>query len=223
MPSLWRVRVGCAALWRASHPLHPVVLIEMSNALRHVAATTRVHGARRGWEGTPGVTSPSRIPFCGEVPLAFRVSEEASTDNQLVALQRKLQEYEMRRIDAERKAEERTRRRGLSRSTVSLLTQRRKIVFLSTRKEVIKPRSQNAQVRTGFDLLKDNNQRLMDASGASFADSNRNTQRADEGKRTAASYCSRVTNDREHLQYREKEKDTERSIVSTSILYIVVY
>jgi hypothetical protein len=200
MPSLWRVRVGCAALWRASHPLHPVVLIEMSNALRHVAATTRVHGARRGWEGTPGVTSPSRIPFCGEVPLAFRVSEEASTDNQLVALQRKLQEYEMRRIDAERKAEERTRRRGLSRSTVSLLTQRRKIVFLSTRKEVIKPRSQ-----------------------ASFADSNRNTQRADEGKRTAASYCSRVTNDREHLQYREKEKDTERSIVSTSILYIVVY
>ena len=40
------------------------------------------------------------------------------------------------------------------------------------RKEVFKLRSQNAQLRTDFDLLKDNNQRLMDANasaGASFA------------------------------------------------------
>uniref|UniRef100_A0A7S4I1U7 Myosin motor domain-containing protein n=2 Tax=Odontella aurita TaxID=265563 RepID=A0A7S4I1U7_9STRA len=40
------------------------------------------------------------------------------------------------------------------------------------RKEVFKLRSQNAQLRTDFDLLKENNQRLMDANasaGASFA------------------------------------------------------
>ena len=40
------------------------------------------------------------------------------------------------------------------------------------RKEVFKLRSQNAQMRTDFELLKDNNQRLMDANasaGASFA------------------------------------------------------
>ena len=40
------------------------------------------------------------------------------------------------------------------------------------RKEVFKLRSQNSQMRTDFDLLKDNNQRLMDANasaGASFA------------------------------------------------------
>jgi len=40
------------------------------------------------------------------------------------------------------------------------------------RKEVFKLRSQNQQLRTDFDLLKDNNQRLMDANasaGASFA------------------------------------------------------
>jgi predicted nuclease with TOPRIM domain len=40
------------------------------------------------------------------------------------------------------------------------------------RKEVFKLRSQNSQLRTDFDLLKENNQRLMDANasaGASFA------------------------------------------------------
>jgi myosin V len=47
------------------------------------------------------------------------------------------------------------------------------------RKEVFKLRNQNAQLKTDFDLLKDNNQRLMDANasaGASFAALNQHTK-----------------------------------------------
>jgi myosin-5 len=134
--------------------------------------------------------------------------EEAKLENQVVALQRKLEEAETRRIDAERLAEERARRTieeyresaheekkeasfstpvaehnaedpedllptagQLSAQQQTLMDESGKMLEY-LRKEVFKLRSQNAQMRTDFDLLKDNNQRLMDANasaGASFA------------------------------------------------------
>lgn len=133
--------------------------------------------------------------------------EEAKLENQVVALQRKLEEAEERRVEAERNAEERARRTieefqsaneekkessPSPRATsvvehneedvapfVGQLTAQQQTLMDESgkmleylRKEVFKLRSQNAQMRTDFDLLKDNNQRLMDANasaGASFA------------------------------------------------------
>ena len=138
--------------------------------------------------------------------------EEAKLENQVVALQRKLEEAEQRRIEAEKAAEERARiaveeyqnaeekkdnpsvatpddptipsgiaeielQEGipspgqLSAQQQTLMDESGKMLEY-LRKEVFKLRSQNAQMRTDFDLLKDNNQRLMDANasaGASFA------------------------------------------------------
>jgi hypothetical protein len=150
----------------------------------------------------------------------FRVAlherrEEAKLENQVVALQRKLEEAERKRIEAEKKAEEKAHRpvetaqakapveirgeekkddKGEESSEVSSLSgegpsaplsptaqiseQQQKLMDESgkmleyLRKEVFKLRSQNAQMRSDFELLKDNNQRLMDANasaGASFA------------------------------------------------------
>jgi myosin V len=144
--------------------------------------------------------------------------EEAKLENQVIALQRKLEEAERRRIEAEKKAEEKLlvassdehKKEVLSvRNTVeekkdekestldaesetSSLTNpdepKASQVMLSSqqqtlmdesgkmleylRKEVFKLRSHNAQLHSDFNLLKDNNQRLMDANasaGASFA------------------------------------------------------
>nr|ACS35543.1 myosin G [Phaeodactylum tricornutum] len=151
--------------------------------------------------------------------------EEAKLENQVVALQRKLEEAEARRVEAERMAEEKARKaiqefreanveekkegeesgrveddreanmsvapslatlsvkhdvndEDVGPSAGQLSAQQQTLMDESgkmleyLRKEVFKLRSQNAQMRTDFDLLKDNNQRLMDANasaGASFA------------------------------------------------------
>lgn len=136
--------------------------------------------------------------------------EEAKLENQVIALQRKLEEAEQRRIDTEKAAEEKARLAvqeyqqdteekkdaqsqsfatpvpsvvssvaeavepddaHLSAQQQTLMDESGKMLEY-LRKEVFKLRSQNAQMRTDFDLLKDNNQRLMDANasaGASFA------------------------------------------------------
>ena len=136
--------------------------------------------------------------------------EEAKLENQLKTLQRKLEEAESKRIEAERKAEEGANvaaaqkepatvpeesiadssiptsidpKTSLSPSqgqlTEGQLTEQQQILMDESgkmleylRKEVFKLRSQNNQLRSDFDLLKENNQRLMDANasaGASFA------------------------------------------------------
>ncbi|GAX22532.1 hypothetical protein FisN_14Hh155 [Fistulifera solaris] len=164
--------------------------------------------------------------------------EEAKLENQLRALQRKLEEAEQARVEAERKAEERARARieaeakaaeeaklkaaeeaeekkndpvdddesavhsavsrlssdGVSElhvdespesQTRSLSAQQQTLMDESgrmleyLRKEVFKYRTQNAQMRADFDVLKENNQRLMDANasaGASFSALNQHTK-----------------------------------------------
>ena len=131
--------------------------------------------------------------------------EEAKLENQLVTLQRKLEEAEARRIEAEKRAEEGKtvivykdgdsgKAQGhsgsasaeqpskaassrppasaqLSETQQTLMDESGKMLEY-LRKEVFKLRSQNSQLRTDFELLKENNQRLMDANasaGASFS------------------------------------------------------
>lgn len=68
------------------------------------------------------------------------------------------------------------------------------------RKEVFKLRNQNTQMRTDFDLLKDNNQRLMDANasaGASFAALN---QHAKQLTKTNAKLTSDIQQYRHNIQ-----------------------
>jgi myosin-5 len=137
--------------------------------------------------------------------------EEAKLENQLAALQKKLEEAEAKRLEAEKQAEERAVAaveqykdqvaspendeaqdeppikpveskedvESVAQNIVQEFTaeQQRLMdesgkMLESLRKEVFKLRSQNQQLKTDFDLLKDNNQRLMDANasaGASFA------------------------------------------------------
>lgn len=163
--------------------------------------------------------------------------EEAKLENQLLALQRKLEEAEKARAEAEKKAEERARARieaekkaaeeaqktievteekknehadeaesvvhsavsrlssdGVSElqvdespesQTRALSAQQQTLMDESgrmleyLRKEVFRYRTQNAQMRTDFDILKENNQRLMDANasaGASFSALNQHTK-----------------------------------------------
>jgi predicted nuclease with TOPRIM domain len=68
------------------------------------------------------------------------------------------------------------------------------------RKEVFKLRSQNAHLRNDFDLLKENNQRLMDANasaGASFAALN---QHAKQLNKTNAKLMAEVANYKQQIQ-----------------------
>jgi myosin-5 len=147
--------------------------------------------------------------------------EEAKLENQLRALQKKLEEAEAKRVDAEKQAEERAKaaieqykenetkkedevttasksaddatttgaeeskpdlqeeaKAAAGQAVQELTAEQQRLMdesgkmLESLRKEVFKLRSQNQQLRTDFDLLKDNNQRLMDANasaGASFA------------------------------------------------------
>ena len=126
--------------------------------------------------------------------------EEAKLENQLKSLQRKLEEAEAKRIEAEKRAEEgktvivykdgagsdatqseskpnstttsyRPAASAISAHQQTLMDESGKMLEY-LRKEVFKLRSQNSQLRTDFELLKENNQRLMDANasaGASFA------------------------------------------------------
>lgn len=127
--------------------------------------------------------------------------EEAKLENQVLALQRKLEEAEKRRLEAEKKAEESVaapnsvaapttdhihEEKKEVDSLASSLTGQEEIspqqqhtlmdesgkMLEYLRKEVFKLRSYNARLRRDYDLLKGNNQRLMDANasaGASFA------------------------------------------------------
>jgi myosin-5 len=123
--------------------------------------------------------------------------EEAKLENQLKTLQKKLEEAEAARIEAEKRAAEGetktvvvykdakpddsqpAQESSAAPITSSQLSEQQQTLMDESgkmleylRKEVFKLRSQNSQLRTDFDLLKDNNQRLMDANasaGASFA------------------------------------------------------
>jgi len=147
--------------------------------------------------------------------------EEAKLENQLRSLQKKLEEAESKRLEAEKEAEgrvtaamkefkEREARKAeenaaaaaaVEGSGESGVTEQQKKATVESanegeqdvqdltaeqqqlmdesgkmlehlRKEVFRLRGQNQQLKTDFDLLKDNNQRLMDANasaGASFA------------------------------------------------------
>jgi len=136
--------------------------------------------------------------------------EEAKLENQLRALQRKLEEAEAKRIDAEKEAvqratqaiqdeakakaareaaeeekkqkEEEEEKRKSDEEDLQrdhrIQEEQQKLMDESgqmleyLRKEVFKLRGQNHQLKADFELLKDNNQRLMDANasaGASFA------------------------------------------------------
>lgn len=177
--------------------------------------------------------------------------EEAKLENQVLALQKKLEEAEQRRIEAEKHAEEKARKaieearlarqeeekkaeRSLIESDsvdhdsfatpepeekslpeqveipespmhMQLSAQQQTLMDESgrmleyLRKEVFKLRSQNAQIRSDFDLLKDNNQRLMDANasaGASFAALNQHTKqlaKANEKLQTELSVYKKQT------------------------------
>jgi len=170
----------------------------------------------------------------------FRVAlherrEEAKLENQVVALQRKLEEAERKRVEAEKLAEEKARKaveefreakanevveeeeekkesaaeepaevvprpetsldvsslENHSQAHVVLSEQQQTLMDESgkmleyLRKEVFKLRGQNAQLRTDFEQLKDNNQRLMDANasaGASFAALNQHTKQMARAK-----------------------------------------
>ena len=175
--------------------------------------------------------------------------EEAKLENQLKALQRKLEEAEARRIEAEKKAaaqptvvyreaevargekvEEKEGEKeevaapalsdeegpsvdvaseaatssmvgpsGLTAQQQTLMDESGKMLEY-LRKEVFKLRSQNTQLRTDFDLLKENNQRLMDANasaGASFAALN---QHAKQLNKTNAKLMAEVSNYKQQLQ-----------------------
>ena len=123
--------------------------------------------------------------------------EEAKLENQLKSLQKKLEEAEAARIEAEKRAEEGTTKTvvvykdaennaennaengSVQASATKQLTEQQQTLMDESgkmleylRKEVFKLRSQNSQLRSDFELLKENNQRLMDANasaGASFA------------------------------------------------------
>ncbi|VEU41146.1 unnamed protein product [Pseudo-nitzschia multistriata] len=145
----------------------------------------------------------------------FEKKEEAKLENQLHALQRKLEEAEAKRLAAEKEAEgrmaaameefkekeaarlaedaasvalaeseakqaaedsfetagEEDHAQALTAEQQHLMDESGKMLE-HLRKEVFRLRGQNQQLKTDFDLLKDNNQRLMDANasaGASFA------------------------------------------------------
>lgn len=150
--------------------------------------------------------------------------EEAKLENQLKSLQRKLEEAESKRIEAEKRAEEggktvivykakegeskgdesvdsnqaqtavqsRPSQAAISEHQQTLMDESGKMLEY-LRKEVFKLRSQNSQLRTDFELLKENNQRLMDANasaGASFAALN---QHAKQMSKTNAKLKADVT------------------------------
>ena len=189
--------------------------------------------------------------------------EEAKLENQLRALQRKLEEAEQKRVEAEKKAEEKAQKavQEYRESTIQEEEKKQEVSVASTpgatpatsgdgesvnsgfesakshtvgdaasvahsvapsvsqlsvqqqtlmdesgkmleylRKEVFKLRNQNSQMRNDFDLLKDNNQRLMDANasaGASFAALN---QHAKQLSKTNAKLTGDIQHYRANIQ-----------------------
>jgi myosin V len=138
----------------------------------------------------------------------FEKREEAKLENQVRALQRKLEEAEKRRLEAEKKAEasvvaasaaaiqEEKKEvdspassmtgqddNGMSNQHTLMDESGKMLEYL--RKEVFKLRSHNARLRRDYDLLKGNNQRLMDANasaGASFAALNQHAKQLQKTK-----------------------------------------
>lgn len=136
--------------------------------------------------------------------------ENQKLENQLVTLQRKLEEAEKKRVEAEKKAEEAksaapvvvaaseapkvetkpAAEQKAAAATAELTAQQQALMDESgkmleyLRKEVFKLRSQNSTLRHDFDLLKENNQKLMDANasaGASFAALNNHAKQLTKG------------------------------------------
>lgn len=197
--------------------------------------------------------------------------EDAKLENQLVALQKKLEEAENRRIESEKLAEEKAQQMvkeieekqsqaaaaledavedekkeqnptdansfqsaisemdgdGASLSsksqtvsaTIGQLSEQQQTLMDESgkmleylRKEVFKLRSQNAQMRTDFDLLKDNNQRLMDANasaGASFAALNQHAKqlsRTNDKLSTSLASCKHQVQKLSVIQVELKEE-----------------
>ena len=123
--------------------------------------------------------------------------EEAKLENQLKSLQRKLEEAEAKRIDAEKKAAQAAAEGAKEKEVIVYreasrdddgseekkveppspqpvqFTEHQKILMEESgkmleylRKEVFKLRGQNAQLRSDFDILKQNNQKLMEANAS---------------------------------------------------------
>jgi len=68
------------------------------------------------------------------------------------------------------------------------------------RKEVFKLRNQNAQMRTDFDLLKDNNQRLMDANASAGASFSALNQHAKQLTKTNSKLAADITAHKQQIQ-----------------------
>ena len=180
---------------------HWRIHVDRRRLLKTIDATTVVQAMVRGC-----LQRPKYIKALEEK------KEEAKLENQLRALQRKLEEAESKRLEVEKEAEgkvtaameefkEREARKAEEDAAAAVVdesgkenqkpndgTGEQNVQDLSAeqqqlmdesgkmlehlRKEVFRLRGQNQQLKTDFDLLKDNNQRLMDANasaGASFA------------------------------------------------------
>jgi myosin-5 len=209
---------------------------------KHIAATIRIQAAARG--------AIQRPKYQADL---IEKREEAKLENQLKTLQRKLEEAEAARIEAEKRAresaklvepvvvyrdapktdegeganekEEKEAPAGASddegqsveassqvatssfaAAPIGLTAQQQTLMDESgkmleyLRKEVFKLRSHNAHLRNDFDLLKENNQRLMDANasaGASFAALN---QHAKQLNKTNAKLLAEVANCKQLIQ-----------------------
>jgi myosin-5 len=169
--------------------------------------------------------------------------EEAKLENQLKTLQRKLEEAEAARKEAEKRAEEGggtktvivykdTKKSDaaaenanatpisaqVSSPSSAQLSQQQTLMDESgkmleyLRKEVFKLRSQNSQLRTDFELLKENNQRLMDANasaGASFAALNQHAKQLSKTNAKLKSDVGRYRQQSHNLQMSQVELKEE--------------
>ena len=170
--------------------------------------------------------------------------EEAKLENQLKTLQRKLEEAEEKRVQAEKRAEEKAKTvvvykekeatekesekkteqkqeapatpapqtpGQLSQQQQTLMDESGKMLEY-LRKEVFKLRSSNSQLRTDFDLLKENNQRLMDANasaGASFAALNQHAKQLSKKNAKLESDVSRYKQQSQALHLAQIESKEE--------------
>lgn len=165
--------------------------------------------------------------------------EEAKLENQLKTLQRKLEEAEAKRIEAEKRAEagpvktvvvykdgkgndtagEDTGDAAQAQVSSSQLSEQQQTLMDESgkmleylRKEVFKLRSQNSQLRSDFELLKENNQRLMDANasaGASFAALNQHAKQLSKTNAKLKTDSSRYRQQCHNLQMSQVELKEE--------------
>lgn len=201
---------------------------------KHIAAAILIQATARG--------AIQRPKYQADI---IEKREEAKLENRLKTLQRKLEEAEAARVEAEKRAQESAKTVVVYREApredqgesaeekevhagasddegqsvevssqvatasvapVGLTAQQQTLMDESgkmleyLRKEVFKLRTQNAHLRNDFDLLKENNQRLMDANasaGASFAALN---QHAKQLNKTNAKLMAEVANYKQLIQ-----------------------